>query len=269
LPKANVNGINIGYGVDGHGDPLILLMGFAGGRRHWFFQMQAFKKHYQVVTIDNRGVGATDRPSESYDIRAMAEDTVGLMDYLGIDKAHILGISMGGVVAQEVAINYPDRVRKLILGSTFPGGSEMEEASMDMRRALGLAEGFSKEDVGIVDVMRFMRAVTALSFNKRLYRMILIPLSRIYAKSIGVEGLKGQLEASTGCSTLDRLHTIQAPTLVITGTEDRVVPPRSSDAIASRIPNAKLVKFDGGSHAIHMEKSRRFNKEVLSFLRDY
>ena len=267
MPKVKVNGINIGYGVDGYGEPLILLMGFSGGRRHWFFQMHAFKKHYQVVTIDNRGVGDTDKPSESYDIEAMADDTIGVMNHLGIDKAHILGTSLGGVIAQEIAINYPERVRKLILASTHPGGSEMEEARSEMQRALGLGESFSKEDIRSIDVMKFMSTVTALAFNKRLYRLILVPLSRIYAKSIGFEGLMGQFEAVTGCNTLDRLHMIKAPTLVITGTEDRVVPPLSSDVIASRIPNAKLVKLDGGSHAIQMEMSRRFNKEVLNFLK--
>jgi pimeloyl-ACP methyl ester carboxylesterase len=268
LSKVDVNGISIGYGVDGHGEPLILLMGVSGGRKHWFFQARAFKKHYRIITIDNRGVGDSDKPTESYDIKTMADDTIGVMNHLGIDKAHILGTSLGGLIAQEIAINYPERVKKLILGSTNPGGSEMEEANREMQIVLGLGEGFSREDLGSIDVVKFMHNIVGLSFNKRLFRMIFVQLSGIYAKSIGVEGIMGQLGAPIGHDTLDRLHMIEAPTLVITGTGDRVIPPRCSDMIASRMTNARLVKIEGGSHAVHMEMSRRFNKEVLNFLRD-
>jgi 3-oxoadipate enol-lactonase len=266
MPKVEVSGITIGYDVNGHGEPLILIMGMTGGRRHWFFQMHTYKKRYQVVTIDNRGVGDSDKPIESYDIKTMADDTIGVMDHLGIGKAHILGTSLGGIIAQEIAINYPERVRKLILGSTNPGGSEMEEAHAEMQRALGLGDVSSREDMANINVVQFMHNIVALSFNKRLFRMIFVPLSRIYVRLIGVEGIIGQLGAPVGCNTLDRLHTIKAPTLVITGTEDRIIPPYCSEVIASRIPDAKLVKVDGGSHAVHMEMSRRFNKEVLNFL---
>ena len=77
MPKVDINGVSIGYGVDGHGEPLILLMGVSGGRRHWFFQARSFKKHYRIVTIDNRGVRDSDKPNESYDIKTMADDTIG------------------------------------------------------------------------------------------------------------------------------------------------------------------------------------------------
>ncbi len=95
MPKANVNGININYGVYGHGEPLVLIMGFAGPKLGWIFQRCFFKKHYQVVTFDNRGVWRTDKPEGPYSIKMMADDTVGLMDHLGIKKANILGVSMG------------------------------------------------------------------------------------------------------------------------------------------------------------------------------
>lgn len=267
MPKAGVNGIDVCYRVQGEGEPLVLIMGFGGGHYAWFFQTRAFKKYYQVVTFDSRGVGKTDKPSEPYTVKTMADDAIGLMDYLGVGKAHILGVSMGGAVAQEVAISYPERVDKLILGSTYAGGEEVGEVAVEMQEALGLGDGFSREDVRSVDIMKFATCVTSLSFKKRLYRMILVPLSKRWVRSVGFDGLMGQFEASASCDTLDRLDVIEAPTLVITGTEDRVVPPRSSDVIARRIPRAKLVKVEGGSHAFHLEMSGRFNREVLSFLR--
>lgn len=270
MPKAFINGVNIHYNIDGDGEPLCLIQGLTGGRKHWFFQMRSFKKHYRVVTFDNRGAGSADKPGELYNIRTMANDTIGLMDHLKIDRAHILGMSLGSLIAQEVAINYPDRIMKLILVAAIVVGEGMREITEGMREALGLAEGYSEEEtrnaMNNIDVMECFTKLTALSFNKRLYRMMIIPLSKRHAKKIGHEGLMGQLHASSTCETLDKLQTIKAPTLVLTGAEDKVVSPHSSDVIADRIPNAKLVKVEGGSHAFYIEKPRRFNKEVLAYL---
>ena len=264
MPKAYVNGINVNYKVHGEGEPLVLIMGFGAGRWAWFLQIGAFKKYYKVITYDNRGVGKTDKPSEPYSAKAMADDTVGLMDHLGIDKAHILGFSMGGIIAQELAISYPERVRKLILASTL---STIHQVASEMREAMGLGEDFSEQDVRSVDVTKVLSSLAALSLNSRLYRMILVPIVPIYARLVGLKGLKGLVEGLAGCNTLDRLHSIQAPTLVIVGAEDKAVSPRPSEVMASKIPNARLVKVEGGSHAYIMEMRGRFNKEVLDFLR--
>ena len=264
MPKVKVGDVNLYYEVNGEGEPLVLIMGFGGAHWAWFFQTRAFKKYYKVVTFDPRGIGKTDKLSSPYTIRTMADDTIGLMDHLGIDKAHILGYSMGGVVAQELAINYPERVRKLILASTL---STMRQIASEMLEALGLGEDFAEEDVRSIDIVKVLRSLVALAFNSRLYSMILVPIVPIYARFVGLEGLMGQVEATTGCNTLDRLHTIEAPTLVIVGADDKVTPPGSSEVIASRIPNAKLVKVEGGSHTYILEMRGIFNKEVLDFLR--
>lgn len=121
MPKAKINGININYEVHGHGEPLVLIMGGICEHRGWMFQTCAFKKYYRVITFDNRGIGKSDRPGGcvAYSMKIMADDVVGLMDHLGIEKAHVLGVSLGGMIAQVLAINYPDRINKLILASTF------------------------------------------------------------------------------------------------------------------------------------------------------
>jgi pimeloyl-ACP methyl ester carboxylesterase len=272
MPQAFINGVNICYNIDGSGEPLFLIQGLTGGRNDWFFQMRAFKKHYKVVTFDNRGAGSTDKRDESYDIRTMADDTIGLMDHLKVDRAHILGMSLGSLIAQEIAINYPDRIMKLILVAAIVYGEGMREITEGMREALGLRENYSEEEarnvMNNIDFMEYFTKVTGLSFNKKLVRVMIIPLSKIHAKRIGREGLMGQLHAASTCDTLDKIQTIKAPTLVLTGTEDKVVSPHSSEVIADRIPNAKLVTVEGGSHAFYFEKPRRFNREVLDFLRD-
>lgn len=266
MPKTNVNEVNVSYKVHGEGEPLVLIMGFAAPRWAWFFQTRAFKKHYKVITFDNRGVGKTDKPSEPYTIKTMADDTIGLMDYLGIDKAHILGYSMGGIIAQELIIHYPERVRKLILSSTL---ATIHQITSEMREALSLGEdfSFSEEDIRSVDIRKALSSLVALGFNRSLYRMILVPIAPIYVRLVGLKGPMGQIEAIAGCNTLERLHTIQAPTLVIVGTGDKAALPRFSEVLANRIPDAKLVKVEGGSHGYIWEMPGKFNKEVLDFLR--
>ena len=268
MPRARVNDIDLYYQVHGQGHPLLLIQGFGGGHEGWFFQTRAFKKHYQVIVFDNRGIGRTDRSPAPYTIKTMADDAIGLLNHLGIDSAHVLGMSLGGMVAQEVAISYPERVRKLVLVCTSPGEGEITDIDPEMLKAIGIKEGSSQPDLRSVDFHKTVSAIVSLAFNKRLYRMVLVPLSKYHLKRVGVEGHLEQMEAVVGHSTLDRLHLIEAPTLVITGTEDRIVLPRSSEEIASRIPNARLVKVEGGSHAFFMEMRGRFNREILDFLRE-
>ncbi len=119
LPTAHVNGINIDYSDVGNGRTLILVNGLGGTKRLWRRQTRLFKKYFRTITFDNRGVGKSDRPVGPYTIKMMADDTVGLMDYLRIERAHILGESMGGMIAQELAINHPERVDKLVLACTY------------------------------------------------------------------------------------------------------------------------------------------------------
>ena len=267
MPKVKANGINIYYRVQGKGEPLILIMGLGGECGDWILQACAFKKYYRVVTFDNRGVGKSDKPGEPYTIKTMADDTVGLMDHLGIDKAHILGVSMGGMIAQEVAINYPKRVKKLILVSTTAGRDEKGGHSPGLLKAMGLKEGFSDEDIKSVDIGKVMTSLNAHAFSSGAIKTVAVPFCWVRTKLFGIKGVKGQFEAVMTHSTLDRLHTIKAPTLVIAGAEDRIVPSSSSDVLANRIPDARLVKVEGGSHTLVAEKRGRFNREVLDFLR--
>ncbi|HEY49067.1 MAG TPA: alpha/beta hydrolase [Dehalococcoidia bacterium] len=267
MPIANINGINLFYKVHGRGEPLVLITGLGGGHGAWFFQLRSFKKHFQCITMDNRGIGRTDKPSEHYTLRTMADDIAGLMNYLGIDKAHVVGISMGGMISQEVAINHPERVKKLVLGCTAATTSGTGGVHSDLMEALGIGEDATEADIDTVSFKRIINNVIPLGFNKRFSKIFIVPFAKIYMKRLAGEGIVGQFKAIMSHNTLDRLHLIKAPTLVITGTADRLVPPESSDILASQIPNARLVKVEGGSHSFLVEMSKRFNREVLDFLR--
>jgi len=142
VSKAKVNDINIYYDVQGDGFPLVMVMGFLGNADCWDPRMlPVLSDKFKVIVFDNRGAGRTDISDKEFSIRLLAEDTVGLMDMLNISRAHVLGISMGGMIAQEVALNYPERVEKLILASTFCGGTHsMLLDTADLNRMSSLAE---------------------------------------------------------------------------------------------------------------------------------
>lgn len=251
---AKVNGINLNYRIDGNGDPLVMIMGFQITHSGWMRQTPFFKKYFQVITFDNRGVGKSDVPEGPYTTRMMADDTIGLMNHLNINKAHILDISMGGMIAQELAINYPERVCKLVLGGTYacndkPGGNTTE-----CTEAMKLP------------IRKSGDAVIQLCFNRPFSRVFFIPLMRILGKRNKEAGLLGQRESILKHNCLERLPLIKAPTLVIVGSEDRVIRPESSEILAKKIPDARVIKVANGSHVLFNEMSGIFNKEVLNFL---
>jgi len=262
MPMANINGININYRVQGQGEPLIMISGFPS--TNWRPQTKAFKKYYRTITFDNRGSGKSDKPAGPYTMKIMADDTVGLMDHLGIKKAHVLGMSAGGMIAQELAINHPERVNKLVLACTFARRDGTSGYTSEINKAIEAYER-SPRDKGS---QRRLAGVTMDAvFNKWSYR-VLLPLIKLAIRFSAIKESAEQSEALMAHDAADRLGMIKAPTLVLTGTEDRLVNPVSSEVIASLIPKAKLFKVSGGGHAFSAEMSGEFNKEVLDFLRN-
>ncbi len=257
MSHIRANGININYRVAGRGEPLMMIMGFGASRGGWMAQEPFFKKYFRVVTFDNRGVGGSDKPEGPYSTRLLAADTIGLMDALGINKANILGASMGGMIAQELAINYPERVARLVLACTFCCKEGESGDTFQQTLTLGLTPN------------QMANAMVDLSLNRPFYRLtfgFLARIGRLFAKPEDLIGLKGQLDACNNHNTLDRLPLIKAPTLVMAGTADHIIKPTSSDVLARSIPNARLIKVEGGSHMFFMEARKTFNAEVLRFL---
>lgn len=258
MPLARLNGVNINYKVEGQGEPLMMIMGFSARRSGWMRQIPFFKKYYRVITFDNRGVGKSDKPPGPYSTRMMADDTLRLMDFLGIEKAHIMGASMGGMIAQELAIDYPQRVMKLLLACTHTSQDETSGDTLKQAKFLQLTPEAKAS------------AMVGLAFNKPLYRFIFGLLARVQTRLVGTSGeagIEGQSEACRNHNTLDRLSLITAPTLVIVGTGDRIIKPASSEVTAGKIPNARLARVEGGSHSFPFEMKNEFNREVLNFLK--
>jgi pimeloyl-ACP methyl ester carboxylesterase len=268
LPKASINGININYKIEGNGEPLVMIMGIASTRRAWLFQTPVFKKHFRVITFDNRGCGESDKPSEPYSIRSMADDTAGLMDFLGIEKAHILGASMGGMIAQEMAINYPGKINRLILCCTMakrtgPGGISDEPA-----KKLGYNIDYSYNDLLSISIRNIMITLSELAFNRKINRIIIVPIMKLWIRKQDISGISNQLKAIWEHDTADRLKLIKAQTLLMTGTDDKIINQLSSELLLKQIEDSNLVKYDGGSHAFFVEMRKRFNNEVINFLQN-
>jgi len=261
MPLARVNGIDIYYRVEGQGEPLIMIAGYSMSENNWKYQSNAFRNNFQVIIFDNRGVGKSDKPQGPYTTQIMAEDVIGLMDHLNIKKAYILGISMGGMIAQEIALNHPERLIKLILGCTYACCYRPSSGmTPDMQEAVKLP------------IRQTTSRLMDLALNKFLLRISVLPLMKIRCRFMGVleaRGLEGQRAACLGHNTLDRLSWINVPTLVIVGTKDRVLIPSSSEVIANKIPHARLVQIKGGSHLFSIEMHKMFNKEVLDFVKSY
>ena len=254
MPVAKANGIHINYQIEGEGHPLLMVAGLGADLSIWNRQVPVLSKHYKLIRFDNRGVGKSDKPVGEYSTKIMADDAVGLLDALGIDKAIVLGISMGGMIAQEISITHPQRVSKLILACTY-ACQNRESGNSDKAKKLLTLSG-----------LRFSWGFMFLICNSRLLSLIFFVLSVIKATKDTKAAYKSQLVACLKHSALDRLDLITAPTLVIFGTNDRLIRPSSSELIASRIPNAKLAKIADGSHMMFMESAPAFNSEVLSFL---
>jgi len=266
LPYATIGNIDIYYEIHGPPDapPLVLIGGWASYRWIWFRQIPAFKEKYRCVVFDNRGAGRSSKPDYPYTMEMFADDTVGLMDSLKIENAHILGISMGGLIAQQIAISYPEKIRSLILVSTHFGGPNsipMDDKTMALLIALP-TETISKEQARD---MRY-RATFSPQFlqeNRSVMEQIdewaerhPAPLYAQVHQSSAVGGFNAESE----------VKQISAPTLIIHGDSDRAVPTRNSELLADSISNSKLVLIEGGSHFSIIEKYEVFNNAVINFI---
>jgi 3-oxoadipate enol-lactonase len=258
MPKANVQGINLYYEVHGSGYPLILIRGLGSNADHWYCQVPAFSSHYSVVVFDNR----SDIPDAPFTISKMAEDTVLLMDVLGIAKADILGISMGGMIAQAIALKYGQRVNGLILACTHCGGVHAVQPAPDIIKDLSESLFAGTQEAA-------QKAIRCL-FSDRTIQQTPDVVQRYGEVSKrfppAAQVLIHQLKAIQGHDTWRDLVNIQNPTLVLVGKEDVLIPPENSKILAERIPNARLRVIERGGHQFLIEQPDAFNNAVLEFL---
>lgn len=263
MPQLQSNGINIYYEEQGSGEPLLLVMGFTVSVVGWHWNTPLFAKSFRTVAFDNRGVGRSDKPDVPYSMAMFADDTAGVLDALNIERAHVFGISMGGMIAQEFALRYPQRVKTLILGCTNCGGpNAVLSKDPDVLNMLG---NIASVDVQQAALIMTKVAVTPWFMQKRMD--ILLELNQLSAQHpTPKHGMVQQMQAIAGHDTYDRLPQITMPTLVITGKEDGLVPPENSVTLAQRIPNADLTLLANASHLFNIELPEATVDTVTRFI---
>ena len=215
-----------------------------------FEQVPVLSKEYQLLVFDNRGIARSSDPDGAFSTRDMAADTVGLMEAVGIKKAHVLGYSMGGMIAQEMALTYPEKVNGLILVATDCSRLFSEMIRLGTNEAKQAAAGclFAKQTFETrPDIIQRYTEVS-----------LRFPASQ---KTFG-----RQWAAITQHDACNRLAKISSPTLVITGSEDELIPPANAKVMAQRIPVAQMISIDGGGHQFLIEQPEAFNEAVISFL---
>lgn len=257
------DGVTLYYERHGEaGEPMLLVMGLGGTLDFWEFQTPVFARGHRVSVYDNRGVGRSDKPAGPYDVRTLADDAVAILDASGFDRAHVVGISMGGMIAQELAIRHPDRVGTLTLAATYAKPDDDVQGSI----ARSPFDASTPASIDPKQLFRFMMSlVLSPEFIEREKPWLRALRDRVLA-SWTMEGFVAQLAAVMSHDSTADLHRIAAPTLIMKPAADKLVPPRASDVLAAAIAGAKLVTFDHGSHGFNVEQADKFNRAVLDFV---
>lgn len=250
--------MKIAWEERGSGDPLLLIQGLGYARWSWEPVASRLARDCRVLTFDNRGIGDSDKPPGPYSAREMADDALQVLDEAGVERAHVLGASLGGMIAQELAVAAPERVDKLILCCTTPGG----EATVPMPQVT--VELFAEAATlpPEVALRRFVENALAPAAPTELVQQLFDLRS---ANPLDPAGWQAQAAAGLGFAGVD--GPITAPTLIVTGTKDNVVDPRNSDVLAERIPGAEVRRLEGTGHLFFWEQPDAFVRIVREFLR--
>jgi 3-oxoadipate enol-lactonase len=258
IQHATNGDVRIAYETRGAGEPLLLMHGLGYGRWGWEPLLEPLADDFRVLFYDNRGIGESDVPPGPYTARQLAEDAVAVLDAAGVERADVVGTSLGGMAAQELALGFPDRVDRLVLACTTPGGLSAHPMPQQTVDLMLTAPTLAPE----VALRRFVENALAPGAPEEL-------VERIYglrlANPFDPKGWQAQAAAGVGFDALDRISEIHAPTLVVTGTEDVVVDPRNSELLVARIPDSRLERVQGG-HLFFWEDPARFVTLVKEFL---
>lgn len=254
--------IQIYFEEHGEGEPLLLIPGFAAGAWIWFKQVAPLSTKFRVVTFDPRGIGQSSFRFEPLTIRLLADDVAASLRGLNIERAHILGASFGGFVAQEFALAYPAMTRTLLLCCTSFGGPNHVAPSMETLMALASTNGFNTEE----RIRRNLLPAFSPGFVREHPDEIDDTVRLRLANPVVEEACRSQLVAAVGFNAESRVSGIKAPTLVLSGDADAIVPVQNSHNLAANIPGAKLKIIAGGSHLFFIEHPDEFNSIVTDFL---
>jgi 3-oxoadipate enol-lactonase len=262
MPTVHVNGIDIHYIAAGHGAPVVLLAGYGGDHLSWGLQFPAFRTRHHTIAPDNRGCGRSSAPDVPYTTPVMAADVAGLLDHLGIAAAHIVGLSLGGMIAQELALAHPRRVLSLQLHSTAGRTDPYLRVLADTWR---LARARLGREMVQQSMALWLFGRRSFADRADLIEM-LMRQATVHPYAPTEIGFVRQGEAVVTHDALDRLGGLTCPTLITAGEDDSLIPPRFARELAERIPHAELRLVPEVGHMWCWEKPAEFNALALDFI---
>jgi 3-oxoadipate enol-lactonase len=256
------DGIRLHYEVLGRSGatPVLMIQGLGADKHGWDMQRLPLALHYRVIALDNRGAGRSDKPFGHYSLEQMADDAISVLDHLGVDKAHIVGASMGGAITQIIGLKHPERVMSLTLACTacrnYPWRRELLDGWATAATEQGIGAMTREAARWVIGPRSFRRVVPAFGW--------LGPLAMGRASHAFVSQVRAILDVDD--SIADQLGEVTAPTLVLVGNQDILTPRGDSEEIAERMPNAELVVISGAAHGFMVEHASTFNRVLLEFL---
>ena len=263
MPFVHVaDGTRIHYEVTGRpgATPILMIQGLGASKNAWNLQRIAMATRFRSISLDNRGAGRSDKPTQPFTLEQMADDAIAVLDAAGVETAHVVGASMGGVISQIIAVKYPHRVRSLTLVCTacrnHPWRQELLQTWAHTAEQKGMIEVGKEAAQWVMSPRSFRRLVPAFTWMG--------PLAALRPRHSFVSQIQAILD--TREDLVDELSSITAPTMVIVGNQDILTPRGDSEEIAERIPIAELVVISGAAHGLMMEHSTTFNKILIEFL---
>ena len=258
---AQTDGAQLHYEIAGKGDPVLLIMGLGMASTAWWRTVPVLAKRLRVITFDNRGAGRSDAPRGPYTLRQLAGDAAAVLDAAGEERAHVYGFSLGGMIAQELALRHPERVNKLVLGATTPGGRHHELPDKDTLGFLERRTRMPTEEAVWASIPYNYGPTTRVEHAERIgediAQRLLFPPS--------TDGYKAQLGAAWRFDAVDRLAEVNAPAFVLHGSDDRMIPVSNGSRLAEALPDARLQILEGAGH-LYPTDAPEADSDVLSFL---
>jgi pimeloyl-ACP methyl ester carboxylesterase len=267
MPKIQVGEVKLNCDVTGKGEPLLMIMGLGASSAAWDPELVTeLARTLRVITFDNRGTGQSDKPDAPYSIEMFADDAAGLLDKLDVARAHIFGVSMGGMIAQEFALRHPGRTATLTLGCTTAGGKHSVPPLPESLKILTAPRvGVPPEEV----IRRGWPLAYTPKYIAENRGLLEAGIARLLKYPTPPYAFQRQLEGTYTLKTFDRIPQIKAPTLVVTGAEDVLIPAKNSEILAAQIPGAKLHIIAGVGHAFMAEGRDAFLKVFLPFVKSH
>ena len=263
MERALINGVGLAYELRGEGAPIVMIHGAQGDQTMFAGLAEDFSASHRVLTFDQRGSGLSDKPDLAYSIAMLADDTAGLMDYLGISAAHVIGVSMGGMIAEELALRHPQKIKSLVLGCTTAGGSKSIRLGGSALANAYSTQPMTAEERG--------KALAEAAFSKGYLaqhpEIITSMIDSRRHRPIDSSAFAHRMKAAVEHDTYDRLPQIKSPTLVITGKDDALISWENSRIIAERIQGAKLVVLEPAGHCFWLEQPAQSHTAIASFIK--